>query len=226
MDNLLSSLPLGVAIIAISFVVLLVGVVLTYFWLVKRYLHLQEDQSKAKLQSLDESRKLMEQAQGQANQVINDARVKAQEIISQAGIIQGTQAQALKESLDKAAQIELSEYQKILQNSSGEANKMLLKISEDIKGGVMTEIRSFQGQLQQEVVKSQEEVRKTLADSFINVKAEIDSYRDKRYQQIDNSIIEIIEDVTKRVIGKQIDLQEHEKLVMKVLEEAKRQHVF
>lgn len=202
-------------IFAVSFGLLLVGVVFTYFWLVKKYLTLQHRKAEFDLQKGEE-----------AQNIIKNANIKAEEIISQAQEFNVQQQDRLQKTLNEATQTYAKSYQDALAKTQNISATMLHNISNDIKKGVVGEIDVFRNSLQQEVVKSKDEIRKAIAEAFQKADSEVESYKKARMQQVDKEILVMVRRVAEKVLAKEIGIDEHEKLVLKALEEAKKQGIF
>ena len=216
----------AVIIIVVSFVLLLLGVVVTYFWIIKRYLALVQEQTQAKLDKMKESQQIIEQAHTEANKLIDQGSRKAQEIIGQAQMFQTNQSNAIAQALQKASQDYLTEYQKLLKMSGEEVNKMIQNVSPDIKSQLAHEMDSLRDVFSKQLTESQKELKEQVLGLYKTAEEEVRNYKVERMAQVEKTILEIIEEVTMNVVGKQITSDEHEKLVMKALEEAKRQKVF
>lgn len=213
--NISTNLNLIFIIFAVSFGMLLVGVVITYFWLVKKYLSLQHKKAEFDLQKDEEAR-----------EIIKNANIKAQEILGQAQNISTQQQEGLQNKLNEATQTYAKSYEDALAKTQSVIGTMLQNISNDIKKGVTGEIDVFRQSLQQEVVKSKDEMRKVVIEAFKKADSEVESYKKARLQQVDKEILVMVKRVAERVLAKEISVDEHEKLVLKALEEAKKQGIF
>ena len=67
MSNFEPTLVNILIIVSISFGLLLVGVIITYFWLVKKYLSLEHDKAKSQAEIVSQSQKILQDAQASAN---------------------------------------------------------------------------------------------------------------------------------------------------------------
>jgi len=98
------NLSTGIIVIVASFMVMLIGVVVTYFWLVKRYLSLQHEQSRKSLEMDKERERIMSVAHTQSQEIIKNAQEKAKEIISQAQFFEDKQKEEVQKVLSGASQ--------------------------------------------------------------------------------------------------------------------------
>jgi hypothetical protein len=54
---------------------------------------------------------------------------------------------------------------------------------------------------------------------------ELAVYKAERMKKVDEKIFEILRDVAAKAIGKALSLEDHEDIVVKALEDAKKEHV-
>lgn len=208
----------GVIILISSFVLLLVGVVVTYFWLVRKYLAMQHEQGERGLELAKVREQVFQDAQQQAGAILADAQKKAQDIIKGAEFFENQQKAEVDKVLQTATHQFANAYKILLDEASKNTSKTLQSISDDIKNAVLAEVRGF-------TEKMQEEAKGTVSSIYRDIELEINAYKQQRLKQIDTAIIQIIEETAQKVVGKELSLEEHEKLVLKALEEAKRQNI-
>ena len=137
------NLSTGIIVIVASFMVMLIGVVVTYFWLVKRYLSLQHEQSRKSLEMDKERERIMSVAHTQSQEIIKNAQEKAKEIISQAQFFEDKQKEEVQKVLSGASQQFSAAYKALLDSASKSTSSTLLGISEDIKNAVLSEVKGF-----------------------------------------------------------------------------------
>lgn len=75
----------------------------------------------------------------------------------------------------------------------------------------------------------QEQVRESqyfVANMLTKIEKEAEEYRQNKLKKVDEQIREIVQSAAKEVIGRAISLSEHEDLVTKALEKAKKDRIF
>lgn len=107
-----------------------------------------------------------------------------------------------------------------------EIQKIASEIALEFKNEALVEMTRFKKELEEKIVIVEGAAEKVLADEYDEIKAEIARYKESKIAQIDSIAREILTDVSKKVLGKSIDLRAHEDLVIKALEDAKRQNIF
>ena len=130
------------------------------------------------------------------------------------------------DEIGKVTQGYAKNYQGLLEEAKKEAIGIINNISTDIKGEASREIEVMKNALTQEVQRAQEATRKAIEETLSKVGAEVQAYKKARLERVDTAIFEIIKQASQRVIGKSLNLADREELVMKSLEEAKKENVF
>jgi F0F1-type ATP synthase membrane subunit b/b' len=94
---------------------------------------------------------------------------------------------------------------------SQEAKKELLK-------AVNKEIKEFSRTLRKEEEKAVRQLRQKAEE-------EITAYKNQRLEEVESGINKMLKEVAEKVIGKSLSVKEHQDLITKALEEAKRKNV-
>lgn len=114
----------------------------------------------------------------------------------------------------------------IAQAYGEEIQKIAGEIAVEFKNEALVEMARFKKELEEKIVTVEGAAEKVLAAEYDEIKAEIERYKASKVAQIDSTAREVLIDVTKKVLGKSIDLRAHEDLVIQSLEDAKRQNMF
>jgi len=100
---------------------------------------------------------------------------------------------------------------KILTSTSSEVDEITRKVALDIEAIAIVQIKEMAAMLKEQVRTSQEDI-----------KAELEEYKKARMAEIDEQVKLKVLEISKQVLGDAIDLKAHEELVIKALENAKR----
>lgn len=114
----------------------------------------------------------------------------------------------------------------IAQAYGEEIQKIAGEIAVEFKNEALVEMARFKKELEEKIVTVEGAAEKVLASEYDEIKAEIERYKASKIAQINSTAREVLIDVTKKVLGKSIDLRAHEDLVIQSLEDAKRQNLF
>ncbi len=173
------------------------------------------------------------QAHKKASLILQDARNKGIKIISEANVSQDLLKKAFEEelkkvSLDQGKEIKtiseelLKVYQKELTDLKQNNIKIISNISKDIESSTRAELEDFKEILKKETFASQKIVEGKIEQDYQIVEKKLQAYEAERIKKIEDHIYNIIQNVSKEVLGKTLSLQEHEQLVIDALEKAKR----
>lgn len=128
--------------------------------------------------------------------------------------------------LDQSSHEALSEYQKSLEGMKEEFVNQVKQIVEKMKSSTDTEISDFNKILREETIDSQKYISQKINEKFDTTLKEIETYKQEQVGKIDASIGRIIRHVSEKVIGRAIPINQHEKLVLDSLEQAKKEGFF
>jgi F0F1-type ATP synthase membrane subunit b/b' len=116
---------------------------------------------------------------------------------------------------------------KIVADAYGEEiQKIASEIAVEFKNEALLELARFKKEVEEQIVTLEGAAEKVLAAEFDEARREIEKYRLSKVTQIDAKAKEVLTDLSKKVLGKTIDLRAHEDLVIQALEDAKRQNLF
>ena len=144
--------------------------------------------------------KILENAKEKYAQVISQSYKKAQQVIADAKVFN-------EETKEKVL---------------GELGKSIQNITSEIKNETLEEVRDFGQELKEEVKVQEEASQKVIADKYDQVNAEIEQYRKNKITEIDKSAVKAVEEVTKNILTKSLDLSGHEEFILEALENAKK----
>ena len=107
-----------------------------------------------------------------------------------------------------------------------EIQKIASEIAVEFKNEAVVELGRFKKELEEKIVTVEGAAEKVLDEEYEEIKREIENYRQSKIAQIDATAKEIVIDAARKILGKSLDLRAHEDLVIKALEDAKRQNLF
>jgi F0F1-type ATP synthase membrane subunit b/b' len=210
------------ALIIVSLTLLCISVLVLYFRLIGKYEELRHGKEK---QDVD-PQTLIEQARTRSRQILEEAHAKSVQIISRSEAYLAREESVLGKELEKAQASYQKSFDSAISASQSKAEQMIQNIPQDIKMTLISVIDNFRVSLAREVQKTQDDANKTIREAYQTAAEEVSKYKEERMRQVDESILSVVKDVTEKVIGKSVSAEEHEKLVLKSLEEAKRQKIF
>jgi len=197
----------------------LVFVLLLYLKLNQRYQELELEKGK-------DPKLILARAEFRAQKILEQANQEAKKLVEETENFLRKHQAFLSEELRRSSDAYLKVYNENLSQIQKDTYKMIQNIPNDIKTYIITAIDGFRLSLSHDAAQTQQKIAQKLEESLISAQHEIERYKEERKREIDEKLFEFVKEVVKRVLGKQISIDEHEKLVLKALEEAKRQGFF
>ncbi len=140
---------------------------------------------------------------------------------------------SLKQTSEEIAnelKLESGEYKKQFHELLDSTKAEFLRKAEESVAAIekipQEEIESFKEILRSETIESQKIIGKRVNEEFNEVQKEIQEYKDQKFEDMDESVQEVIKKVTKEVLSKSLSDEDHRKLVLEALQEAKTEDSF
>jgi len=219
-----------------SILILAVALVAVVFYLsrITKTLHAI---SNLKDEASQKNANLLDTARIKAIKIVDDANNQALDIINRVTLSTDISSENFKEDLSRASSAQIKEFEKatsnftalysqVLQDLKTKNIEVFQNVSKDIEINTLEEIRNFKESMQKLTTLSQKEVKKKIDTDYDTAKKEIEVYKKEELQKIDSGIYELLEKIAKEVLGKALSLSEHEDLIEKSLEKAKKEGVF
>lgn len=225
-----------IALIAFTLAVCLVIVVIAYAKTLHKLHHAQKHRDNVDEYMEKKAMHVVANARGNAFKIIEQANQKATEIIGKAKTFREASKDAFsaevegvtkaqEDALQKTSQELLAVYQKMLEELKQKNIGIFKNISKNIEDNASLVVNDLRDILQKETLSAQKILEEKVEKEYEKVRGEIARYRDDRIKQIDQRIYEILQSVSKKVIGKTLRFDDHERLVTEALEQAKKEHV-
>jgi len=110
-------------------------------------------------------------------------------------------------------------YRKALEKENNENIQTLAKTAEVIKNEVMSDIDKFKDSMRDRTYETQKKIEEKLQKSYEQVEEEIKQYKKDKINNIQENIFNIISEITEKVVGKSISLEDHENLIIDMLKD-------
>ncbi|GEM_PF-4579713 len=213
---------------------LLFGGVFMYFVFFSKQEHELEQNQK---QLYKKSGKILKDAHKKAGSILRQTAEKASKMLAQSSYLNDEIHQDFDNTLQHIANQDLShlgrenqsfmqDYHKSLEQIKQEYMEQLHEVVQQIKESSESEMQGYRDSLRQETIDAQQIVGQKINEEFEKSQREIQVYKQKQIDQIDKSIQSKVDDIAKKVFGKAISAELHEKLIIEALEEAKKKGVF
>lgn len=192
-------------------ILLVIGLTVALAVALKEYEKLRQELARVRSRTAE----IEERAKERGMRLVEKARDKALEIIAQARNVGEADKVDLEERLGRATRRHLDNYRETLQ-----------KISKDIENEALRELNEFKDALQMETVKTQDVVAEKISEEYERAKLELNNYKNESLRKIDAQAREMVKEAAKRILGKTLNLEDHEQLVIRALEEVRKKYGF
>jgi len=216
----------GSILIAIALGFIVAAVVILYVRLLREHNKLKEEKARLTAEAQRAAQEMLEKAQKEGEQLINQAHQKAAEIIKNTEILSTDSKNKMLSALEEVSRVNTENFKKTLSDAKNDIATVLAKVSTDLASSALTEVATFRGTLQKDLISTQAALSAAVNEGYKKIEEEMAKYRQVRLSQVDETIFEILREVTQKIIGRVVSFEEHEELVKKSLEEAKRQNIF
>lgn len=216
----------GSILIAIALGFIVAAVVILYVRLLREHNKLKEEKAALSAEAHRAAQEILEKAQKEGEQLINQAHQKAAEIIKNTEVLSTDSKNKMLAALEEVSRANTQNFKKTLSDAKNDIATVLSKVSTDLASSALGEVATFRGTLQKDLITTQAALSAAVNEGYKKIEEEMAKYRQVRLSQVDETIFEILREVTQKIIGRVVSFEEHEELVKKSLEEAKRQNVF
>ena len=169
--------------------------------------------------------------------IIDDANNKAIDIINKANLSSDITSDNFNQEIKRITSLQIKEFEKatsdflklytqVLQDLKSKNIEVFQNVSKDIEITTAEEIKNFISSMEELTVSLQKLVKKKIDSDYIEAKKEIKDYKEEELKKVNQGIYELLEKVSRLVLGKALSLSEHEALIEKSLEEAKKEGIF
>lgn len=173
-----------------------------------------------------ESLRTMEGAQKQALEMLRTTALYRSEAEKKMERVLEEHSQRESERLSRASEEFLRSYHLSLEDAKkiylASVKKMNDLMAEETRRGLSEFREELKKEIERYGLETEEEIKKVRGDAF----RKIEEYTREKLKKVDESIYQVLALVSKEVLGKSLSMEEHEEVVLRALEEAKREGFF
>lgn len=164
-------------------------------------------------------RQIIENALAKERKIIEEATAQARSILSNTQSL----SSASKDDLDKALQKMIYDVQNYAATSSNNLLNDYKNYLDKIAEKTLMDFQSNTKRFEDDMQKKMQDFRDTLLPG---IQKELDEYKNKRFQEADKVVNEIIKRVTQKVINKSLSPEDHKQLIIDSLEKCRKEGIF
>lgn len=208
-------------LLAIMIVVLMVGT----YKLFSKYELMSQHLEQMEAEKQDSVAAIKAKAEEEAQEILKDARIKSQRLVEDAQMFSTTGSKKLQDALDFMLQDQTRAFTDEMKNARAETEKRLLSVADEVNQMAATELKVFANTLQEQTKKTQAEAAANIQQVFASMGEEVEKYKKARLAMVDQVVRDMVLKVAREVMGETLTMSDHETLVFKALEEAKKKNV-
>ncbi|MEK7173516.1 MAG: hypothetical protein AAB710_00350 [Patescibacteria group bacterium] len=230
----LLALSIGILIVTVFLVVVLVGVG-WFFW--RRIEALQKQTMSEEKSAEVEARRVLLDAHRQATYFIEEATAKAEEVLKSAAVVKETTVTELTKQITaiseqhqqylKDASLKYVEtYEHMAERAQEEYLGTLHAASQGMAKDAKQTLDMFETYLKEQTVGYKQAMEKKIEELRSQTNEYVNEYKKEKLKRVDKAIREIIVSVAKNVIARSITIKEHNELLIRALDQAKKESFF
>lgn len=223
--------------LVITIFILALTIIILVIYFLRSIKKIQHQMQNGNLSNPKKNSSVSDETKNKAVKIIDEANNKALDIIQRTNLFANINSDNFNKELKALTERELKGFEKattdfikvyesVLNDLQSTNVEIFQKVSNNIETSTLEEIKKFKGVIEQETISSQKMVKKKFDHEYSLAKKDIEIYRQSELSMVDEKIYEILETVSKLVLGKTIELSHHEELVIESLEKAKKEGIF
>ncbi len=169
--------------------------------------------------------RLDDQADDVIRQVLQKSLAKARENLTEADYFKKEMIASLEEELKQAIADCVKQFDIDTVKFKKEYQEVVTDSVNLLKNKTQTEIKELEQALEQQTVKTEEQIRTQTQADFAKVKVEIENYKQRRISEIEAQISAIVENIVKQATGKLISTADHQQILKDALDQAKKENL-
>lgn len=230
--NLILYLSAAVVFLGLALAVITVAFIPTLRWIYSSF----KEENKQKEEVRKEGAAVLAAALAEAQTIMAAAKEESHKMIErtqtsdeEARTLWHQSLQAVAEqqrsALEKVTTQFLVEFRHSLEGAEQNNLARFRKVADEIGSGAVAELSGFEGALRNELLRAQQKLTERIEESYVAAQKEIDDYKASQLKKLDAAIYRIILQVSEKVMGKVLNLQEHQELVRHSLDDITRHEI-
>ena len=191
------------------------------------------DNDIVKQEAYDKALNVLEDAKEKSLEILGTSNDRARKILDSVDYINVETKKELDLELKKLSERQVSTFENlssdlinVYKNSLEDQHKVGLaqieKTSEFVQEELKNQITDLKDSLQKETAQSEEQVRAMISSDYEHTKSEIEKYKNEKFAEINLKVYELIPQITKEILGRTLTIDDHQSVVLKILDDAKR----
>ena len=124
---------------------------------------------------------------------------------------------------EKFLKTELDHFQSSISKESKDTVDILGSLSKNIKEEVSESINDLKQSIAKETFESQKVLDQKVKEEYTEIQKELDAYKKEQQEKLDEKLSNLLVDVAKKSLGISFSVNQHQEVILNLLEEAKKQ---
>lgn len=195
------------------------------------------DLEKQKREAHEKAEALLENARKESLRIVEEAGKKADELLGQTQAAKETLQTQLAHAIEEFSQKEtqahgrmaedlIASYRIMIESGKQQYNAMVEAVIKEMAGDAGRSIKQFEESLKDQTMHYEGALKQQIQDGFMSAQKEISDYKRESLRHVEDAIYHILNLVAKSVLGKALNLEDQQDLVIHALREAKEQGFF
>lgn len=198
-----------------------IALALSYSSLFIKYRKLREELIERDRKEADSFQKTFDEARKQSLEILDQAQNSAKQIVSRAQTITNSNNADLLSLVNENLKMQKSSYDQAFSIISENISKTFNSMPADVKKQVEIEVSKLVAVIESDMSTLKTSLQDALKKPFEEAQKEADAYKKERIKQFEAKLFDVLSVISKDVLGKALSQEEHEKLVLKALEDNK-----
>jgi len=176
---------------------------------------------------------ILDSAKKQSLRIYQNSQERAKKIIEDAYSFNADTKEELDDHLatitktqlsdfDRFLKSELKDFESAVSKEAASSIKVFGSLSQDLREEVTESIHDLKENIVKETIESQKMVEDKVEKEYSELEKELEEYKTERMQKIEEKIGDLLCDVSSTVLGVSFSANEHQDVILNVLEEAKK----
>lgn len=193
---------------------------------------LQEEETNTKMlegllrEAQKKSQDIASEAVANAQAIIVDKKKFDETLDKQTTSLMSESANEAKTLLEQKITALLTSYQTTIAEQQKQHINLLQSINKDIQEKALKQTNEALSSISQRVIELGNQKREYMEKEMAAIQSQLDQYKKEQLSKIESNIYEILARASESVIGQAVNLDLHQELIIKALEQAKREGVF
>ncbi|MFC1621850.1 hypothetical protein ACFL13_00480 [Patescibacteria group bacterium] len=188
-------------------------------------------------EAYSEALKIVDTARKESLQIVKSANRKAQDILSESRELHNYVEEGLTKKLNMVARSQAKHFEELTHNvfqkyrQTMEVEKDIalkeFKLSfNEIKGEMLMELEKFVEVLKIEVAKTKGSLEEKVNQELVKTNEEIKRYKDQKLKEVDGTLRSTVDQATQDILRRSMTNKDHENLILNALETIKNSEKF